>query len=85
MRRFGSDSSTWRILARYCFLSACARGDQTAGPRLVLSKRNWMPTASITSPITPPSASISRTKWPLAMPPTAGLQDICAIRSRLIV
>ena len=44
-----------------------------------------MPTASVTSPITPPSASISRTRWPLAMPPIAGLQDICAIRSRFIV
>ena len=31
---------------RYIFLSICARGDQTAGPRLVLSRRNWMPTAS---------------------------------------
>ena len=28
---------------RYCFLSHCARGDQTAGPRLVFSRRNWMP------------------------------------------
>ena len=44
-----------------------------------------MPTASATSPITPPRASISRTRWPLAMPPIAGLHDICAIRSRFIV
>ena len=44
-----------------------------------------MPTASVTSPITPPSASISRTRCPLAMPPIAGLQDICAIRSMFIV
>ena len=39
----------------------------------------------VTSPMTPPSASISRTRWPLAMPPMAGLQDIWAIRSRFIV
>src|SRR5579863_430620 len=44
-----------------------------------------MPTASVTSPITPPRASISRTRWPLAIPPIAGLQDICAIKSRFIV
>src|SRR5271170_2451544 len=44
-----------------------------------------MPTASVTSPITPPSASISRTRCPFAMPPIAGLQDICAIKSRFIV
>ncbi len=70
---------------RYCFLSHWARGDQTAGPRLVFKSRNWMPTASVTSPITPPRASISLTRWPLAMPPTAGLQDIWAIKSRFIV
>ncbi len=70
---------------RYMRLSIWARGDQTAGPRLVFSRRNWMPTASATSPIRPPSASISRTRWPLAMPPMAGLQDICAMRSRFIV
>ena len=64
IRRFGSCSSTSRIRMRYCFLSHCARGDHTAGPRLVLSSRNWIPTASVTSPITPPSASISRTKVP---------------------
>src|SRR5580693_1021812 len=44
-----------------------------------------MPTSSATTPITPPSASISRTRCPLAMPPIAGLQDICAIRSRFMV
>ena len=32
-----------------------------------------MPTASVTSPMTPPSASISRTRWPFAMPPIAGI------------
>src|SRR5215470_17316894 len=33
----------------------------------------------------PPSASISLTRWPFAMPPMAGLQDICPTRSRLRV
>src|SRR5258708_1291941 len=79
--RFVWLSSTSRIFTRYCCLSHCARGDHTAGPREVLSNRNCMPTASVTSPMMPPSASTSRTKCPLAMPPTAGLQDICAIRS----
>ena len=79
--RLGSTSSTSRIFRRYCCLSHCARGDQTAGPREVLSRRNWMPTASVTSPMMPPRASTSRTRWPLAMPPMAGLQDICAMRS----
>jgi hypothetical protein len=62
-----------------------ARGDQTAGPREVLRRRNWMPQESATSPMMPPRASISRTRWPLATPPIAGLQDIWAMRSRLRV
>ena len=37
-----------------------------------------MPVASIASPISPPSASISRTRCPFAVPPTAGLQGMCA-------
>src|SRR6187402_2615588 len=37
-----------------------------------------MPVASMASPISPPSASISRTRWPLAVPPIAGLQGISA-------
>ena len=40
---------------------------------------------SVALPISPPKASISRTKWPLASPPMAGLHDICAIVSRFIV
>src|SRR5271170_5960927 len=35
--------------------------------------------------ISPPSASISRTIWPFAWPPIAGLQLICAIVSILPV
>ena len=75
---FGSRSSASATHAEYRRLSACARGDHTAGPRLRLSSLNWMPVASIARPIRPPSASISRTRWPFAVPPTAGLQGMCA-------
>src|SRR5262249_22941615 len=44
--------------------------------------RNWMPAWSMARPMTPSSASISRTRWPLARPPMAGLQDISPIVSR---
>src|SRR5262245_14612395 len=44
-----------------------------------------MPVSSITLAISPPSASISLTMWPLATPPIAGLHDICATMSRLPV
>jgi hypothetical protein len=54
-------------------------------PFLVLSIRNWRPVMSVRCPITPPNASISRTKCPLAKPPMAGLQDICPIVSKLVV
>jgi hypothetical protein len=37
-----------------------------------------MPARSAARAIAPPSASISRTRWPLPMPPMAGLQLICA-------
>ena len=85
MWRFGSFSRRRRMATRYCALSHWARGLQTAGPREVLRRRNWMPTESATSPMMPPRASISRTRWPLAMPPMAGLQDIWAMRSRFRV
>src|SRR6476660_2822544 len=38
-----------------------------------------MPAASAARAITPSSASISRTRWPLPSPPIAGLQDISPI------
>src|SRR5277367_2452781 len=41
-----------------------------------------MPARSIARPMTPSSASISRTRWPLARPPIAGLHDISPIVSR---
>ena len=58
--------------------SHCALGLHTAGPFPRLSMRNCIDVASVTSPILPPSASISRTICPFAIPPTAGLQLICA-------
>jgi len=63
----------------------CARGDQTAGPCPRLSILKWMLVASVTFAISLPSASISRTICPFARPPMAGLQDICATASRLMV
>ncbi len=40
---------------------------------------------SVSWPMMPPRASISRTRWPFAIPPIAGLHDICAMRSMFIV
>ena len=70
-----------RILRQHSenwILSHCARGLHIAGPFDRLSIRNWRVLRSVTTPVHPPSASISRTIWPLAIPPTAGLQDILA-------
>ena len=39
-----------------------ARRARTAGPLRVLRKRNWIPVSSIARAISPPSASISRTR-----------------------
>src|SRR5262245_7089723 len=41
-----------------------------------------MPHRSARRPMAPPSASISRTRWPLPRPPIAGLHDMRAIASR---
>ena len=65
--------------------SHCARGLHMAGPLERLSMRNWMAVASVTSPLPPPRASISRMICPLAIPPMAGLQLICAILFMSIV
>ena len=56
-----------------------------AGPLVRLSRRNWIALASVTLPISPPKASISRTICPLATPPIAGLQLICATVSAFMV
>ena len=78
MDRFGVFSSSSRHSRMNCWRSLCERGLHMAGPLLRLSMRNWMLLRSVTMPICPPNASISRTICPLAIPPTAGLQLICA-------
>ena len=85
MSKFAVSSSTRRHSQMNFPRSHCARGLHTAGPLLRFSMRNWMAVASVTSPICPPRASISRTICPLAIPPTAGLHDICAILFMSIV
>ena len=79
MSRLGVWSSTSRHFQMNLPRPHWARGLHTAGPFERLSILNWMAVASVTSAICPPSESISRTICPLAMPPTAGLHDICAI------
>ena len=44
-----------------------------------------MQAASAARPMMPSSASISRTRWPLPIPPIAGLQDIAPIVAALLV
>ena len=83
--RLGRASRSWRTARRYSARSHWARGDQTAGPFERFSMRNWIRAMSVARPITPPSASTSRTTVPLAMPPMAGLHDICPIVSRFCV
>ena len=69
------------MAARYSERSACARGPCTAGPLDRFSSLKWMPARSAAIPISPSSASISRTRCPLPMPPIAGLQDMAPIVS----
>ena len=79
MSRLGVVSRRSRHFQMNFPLSHWARGLHTAGPLERLSMRNWMAVASVTMPICPPNASISRTICPLAIPPMAGLQLIWAI------
>jgi len=85
IRRLSCSSSLFFIRRAYFILSACALDERTAGPFLVLSTLNWIPVASIFFPISPPRASISFTRCPFPRPPTAGLHDMNAIWSRLMV
>ncbi len=81
--------SVWSSLSRHSQMnfprSHCALGDHTAGPLPLFSILNCMAVRSVTIPVWPPSASISRTICPLAIPPMAGLQLICAILFMSIV
>ena len=79
MCRLGVFSSTSRQAQMNWLRSHCARGLHMAGPFERLSRRNWIAVRSVTRPVYPPKASISRTICPLAMPPMAGLQLIWAI------
>ena len=83
--RLGCVSSAYFIASRYACLSHCARSAWTAGPFPVLSRRIWMKVRSVFFPISPPSASISRTRCPFAGPPMEGLQGMRAMLSRFIV
>ena len=65
--------------------SAWARREWTAGPLPRLSILYWMQALSAARPISPPSASTSRTRCPLPVPPMAGLQGILPTLSRLTV
>ena len=59
-------------------------GPAPPAPCVRLSTRNWMPAASMARPMTPSSASISRTSWPLPRPPIAGLHDISPMRVAIV-
>ena len=96
-RRRMSTTSPWRRVrpscrSRACFItcwysrrSAWARRDHTAGPFPRLSIRYWMQARSAAFAISPPRASSSRTRWPLPVPPMAGLQGMLPTASRLMV
>ena len=79
MVRFSVAPSSACITRRYWARSIWARGPRTAGPLARFRSRNWMVARSASRPMTPSSASISRTRWPLPRPPMAGLQDITPI------
>ena len=65
----------------YAGLSICWRSARTAGPLLSFRKRACRLHRSAKRPIAPPSASISRTSWPLALPPIDGLHGSVQIFS----
>ena len=51
----------------------------------ILKDKSWIPDISAETPMRPPRASISRTKWPFPNPPIAGLHDITPIWSLFFV
>ncbi|MDQ1133854.1 hypothetical protein QE386_002449 [Pseudoxanthomonas winnipegensis] len=83
--RPGCDSTMRRIALRYSARSAWQRVARTAGPLEAFSVRHWMPARSAARAMAPPRASISLTRWPLPMPPMAGLQLIAPTVSMLWV
>ena len=85
MCRFGMFSRVSRQYWLNFILSHCARGLHIAGPLERFSMRNCIEALSVMMPVYPPNASISLTICPLAIPPMAGLQLICAILFMSIV
>ncbi len=83
--RLGCASTIPRMAIRYRLRSAWQRVARTAGPLEALSVRHWMPARSAACAIAPPRASISLTRWPLPIPPMAGLQLIAPMVSTLWV
>ena len=83
--RFSCRSSVCFITCWYSRRSACARSDHTAGPLALFSIRYWMQARSAARAISPPRASSSRTRWPLPVPPMAGLQGMLPTASRSMV
>ena len=75
--RLSAPSSRGRMTPLYRLRSICARVARTAGPLRALRMRNCIPLRSAAAAMTPPRASISFTRWPLPIPPMAGLHDIC--------
>mmetsp|Transcript_39038 Transcript_39038/g.83312 ORF Transcript_39038/g.83312 Transcript_39038/m.83312 type:complete len:219 (-) Transcript_39038:358-1014(-) len=63
------------MFSLYRSRSIWALGPLTAGPFLRFSTRKCIPLSSATAPMTPPSASISRTRCPFPIPPMEGLHD----------
>ena len=78
-------SSVFRISVAYRPLSAWALRACTAGPLPVLSIRICMKVLSMLRPISPPRASTSRARCPLAGPPMDGLHGISATWSSFMV
>ena len=68
--------------------AACPPGRAFPGPPALCSgsaRGTGCPVRSMIFAISPPRASISFTRWPLARPPMAGLQDMSAMLSRFMV
>ena len=74
--RLGNACISRSIASLYSSRSICARGPRTAGPLEAFRMRKCMPAKSAIRAITPPSASISRTRCPLPTPPMDGLHDM---------
>lgn len=76
---FGVSSSILLHSVANTILSFWLLGLHMAAPFDRFNIRNWIMDKSETIPEYPPRASISRTICPLAIPPIAGLHDICAM------